>query len=174
MSNNNTGGQETLMEHLTRATSNCIAATFACFSNTKEKTIITKLEFDIASRKKAFGVEYINIIEKATEDDKKDADLKACVDKAIADIRKIHEEIKAHQAEVEATNIELEQKTRPPTPKPVPAAATVTTPAPTPVESIPLPVAEAPVKAAEAPLPVAEAPVKAAEAPVPVVEAPAS
>lgn len=158
-----------------------MASTFACFANTKEKTIITKLEYDIASRKKAFGVEYLNILEKATEVDKKEADLEACVDKAMADIRKIKEEIKTHQAEVEMTNEELEKKLKhanaaasaatastptsttaveqaSSTPAPVPAAATVTTPTPTPVVSTPVPVAEAPVPVTETPAPVVEAP----------------
>ena len=52
----------------------------------------------------------MNILGKVTEDNKMEMELKDCLDKAVADISKINEEIKSHHAEVQNTNDELEKK----------------------------------------------------------------
>jgi len=136
----NAEGPETLMQHVSRACTNCLASTFACFSTTKEKTIIAKLEYDISSRKKKFGVDYMNILERVTLEDKLEVELKECLDKAVADINKLKDEIKSHNDEVAATKEELAKKIQlgsPAKKKEETAAAAAGPVAPTPSETPP-------------------------------------
>jgi hypothetical protein len=111
---------ETLVQHVVRSTKNFFTSCFGCIQTSDEKAKIRYYQYLIESRKKAFGVEYVNLLKaKAAQ-----AELDACVEKCLKDIGRIDEDVAALNAEVDKVTGETKSKivTKPP-PK-VPAAAT--------------------------------------------------
>ena len=164
MSSNN-DHEESIMDHISRTCGNCWASTIACSTNAKDKTRIKQMEYNIASRKKKFGLDYIDLVEKgATE-----AELKTCVDGALADINEIKEDISERRKKIEKTNEHLHSKMGAPTATPTAAtastAAASTAPAGAKTETPAAAPAPAPAKA-EVPDPAPAAP------PAPAVSAP--
>ena len=99
------GGDESLFQHVKRSTRNCIASTISCSKNTKEKTIMKKIEFDITSRKKKFGVDYLNLKETNASPE----ELQACIDAATADIQVLKEQIQEKERAIGANQEELQR-----------------------------------------------------------------
>jgi hypothetical protein len=68
---------------------NCMTACFGCSKTAPDKSKIKYKEYQLENRKKAFGVEYINLVQEGAEEEK----LKECLDAAKADLDKIKKEI---------------------------------------------------------------------------------
>lgn len=124
---------------------NCWASTMACGKNTKEKALIQKLRFDLESRKKTFGVDYMTKLNHgATEQE-----LKLVVETAQHDIAELEHQIKEKEDIIEGNTVEAKKKIE--TNKSAVKPATPTSAAPAPVVE-PTPVAPAPVVEPSIPL----------------------
>jgi uncharacterized small protein (DUF1192 family) len=117
---------ETLLQHTTRSTKNFFISVFGCIQTSDEKAKIRFHQYQIESRKKAFGVEYVNLLKtKASQ-----ADLDACVQKCVKDIDRIDEDIAALNAEIEKVTGETKKKIiQAPAKAPAPATTTSSVPA---------------------------------------------
>jgi hypothetical protein len=134
---------ETLVQHVSRSTKNFFISCFGCIQTSDEKAKIRYYQYLIESRKKAFGVEYVNLLKTSASQ----ADLDACVQKCLKDIDRIDEDIGALNAEVEKVTGETKKKIiQAPTKTP----ASTSTSIPAPAVSTP---AKAPAASADAPSP---------------------
>jgi hypothetical protein len=168
---------ETLVQSTTRSTKNAFTGCFGFLKKTDELAKITIKESQITGRKKAFGVEYLDLLASGA----KPEDLEACVKRAQDDTKKIMDEILELEKEIARVDEETQKKI---IARPGAAAATTTAaaaPPEAPAAAAPEP-ETAPTAAAPepAPAPVAietpSAPVDAAPpTPAPAVaETPAS
>jgi hypothetical protein len=153
---------ESLFGHVGRVCKNSVTKCFGCVQTSDEYAKIKYKEHQIDSRKKAFGVAYINLtLEKATEEA-----LNACLEKAQAEIAVFTEEIQVLQAEIDRVNHATKEKI---VVKPGTFAASAAVPAA--AASAAVPAAAAPAAAAPATAaPAAAAPAAA----VPAAVAPAA
>ena len=168
---------ETLVQSTTRSTKNAFTGCFGFLKKTDELAKITIKESQIAGRKKAFGVEYIDLVHSGG----KPEELEACVKRAQEDIKKTMDEIAELEKEIARVDAETQKKI---IARPGGAAATTTAaaaappeapaPVPEPAAPVPAPAPSTPVPAPCDPIP-APAPV-AAETPAvqDVVDTPAS
>lgn len=158
---------ETLVQSTARSTKNAFTGCFGFLQKTDELAKITIKESQIAGRKKAFGVEYLDLLASGA----KPEELEACVKRAQDDTKKIMDEIAELEKEIARVDEATQKKI---IARPVAAAATTAAPAPPPEAPAPAPAAADPEPA---PTPVATetpaAPVDAAPAPA-VAETPAS
>jgi hypothetical protein len=131
------------MAKVKRSMANCWASTMTCGANAKESTMIKKLEYDIASRQKKFGVDYLTLdaVTGTTPEN-----LQAVLDAAKADIATLQQQIDDKEKQLDANKEEL-QKTLEANSKVTGAAAASSTPVETTpaVEATSTPVAEASV-----------------------------
>jgi hypothetical protein len=97
---------ETLLQHITRSTKNFFISCFGCIQTSDEKAKIRYYQYLIESRKKAFGVEYVNLLKASASQ----ADLGACVQKCLKDIDRIYEDIATLNAEVEKVTGETKKR----------------------------------------------------------------
>jgi hypothetical protein len=135
---------ESLFGHVGRVCKNSVTKCFGCVQTSDEYAKIKYKEHQIDSRKKAFGVAYINLtLEKSTEEA-----LKGCLEKAQADIVVFTEEIQVLQAEIDRVNHVTKEKI-------VAKPGTVTASAAVPTAAAPaaVPVAVAPTAAVAQPSP---------------------
>jgi hypothetical protein len=164
---------ETLVQHVVRSTKNFFTSCFGCIQTSDEKAKIRYYQYLIESRKKAFGVEYVNLLKaKAPQ-----AELDACVEKCLKDIGRIDEDIAELNAEVEKVTGETKSKivTKPPPKVPATAptatatsaGATASAPAPAAASTAPHPTAPADVAPPPAPAATTAAEPAPAEAPAP-------
>jgi hypothetical protein len=151
----------TLLAHIKRSLANFLATTMACGANAKEQALIKKLEFDVAARKKKFGVDYLTAKESAGIFSPEQ--LQALVDQATTDIEAIKKQIRDKELAIEGNKEELQRKIKT---NAVPAVTAVGAPmAASPIAASPIaaaPIAASPIAAA----PEAAAPVSAAPVPV--------
>ena len=156
-----TGG-ESLTDHCVRSIKNCLQSSIFCLNKSKGQTLIQKIKLDIESRKKTFGVEYMNALKGGNKEELDDI-----VEKAKADIAALDEKIAAHENDIVAAEkvkdeaIAKNNEAISPTKAKPPAAE------PAPAEVEPEPKVEDP-----APAPAAE-PAPAEVEPEPKVEDPA-
>lgn len=159
---------ETLVQSTARSTKNAFTGCFGFLQKTDELAKITIKESQIAGRKKAFGVEYLDLLASGA----KPEDLEACVKRAQDDTKKIMDEIAELEKEIARVDEETKKKI---ISRPVSAAATTTAAAAPPEAPAPAPVAATPepepAPAASAPEP-APAPVAAETPSAPVDAAP--
>jgi len=74
--------------------------------NAKEKAYIRKLQFDVAQRQRAFGVEYLTLKQgNATPED-----LQACIERAETEIAEIKESITVKESAIGANEEELKRQ----------------------------------------------------------------
>jgi len=92
--------EDSIMQKISRSFKNCMASTFACCGTTKETALIKKIEYDIAARKKKFGMEYLTLQEENATPEK----LEACNKKANDDIAELKEQIKKHEEDITKQN----------------------------------------------------------------------
>jgi hypothetical protein len=135
---------ESLFGHVGRVCKNSVTKCFGCVQTSDEYAKIKYKEHQIDSRKKAFGVAYMNLIlEKATEEA-----LNACLEKAQAEIAVFAEEIQVLQAEIDRVNQSTKEKI---VVKPGTVAASAAVPAAAAAAAVPAAAAPAAVPAAAAP-----------------------
>jgi hypothetical protein len=150
--------EESIFQHVGRVCQNAFTKCFGFAQTADELAKIKLKEHQIETRKKNFGVAYLNLLnEKATP-----AALQSCIDTALADIAVLQADIVTLQAEVDRVNHVTKEKI---VPKPsggggAAAATTTTTPAAaaptttaTTTEPAMAPPAEAPAAAASVPPP---------------------
>lgn len=137
--------QETFFQKVSRSCSNCFAS---CMGLVQKSDELAKIEFkkqQLASRKKTFGVEYMDLKDSGATNE----ELEACVQKCVDDMNKIRAEIEELQKEVERVDAETKAKIKPP-PTPVAtktdgaATATPSSPAVVDPKPAPMPVPSAP------------------------------
>jgi hypothetical protein len=110
---------ESLIQHVARSTKNFFISCFGCIQTSDEKAKIKYHQYLIETRKKAFGVEYVNLLRaKAPQ-----SDLDACLEKCLKDIGRIDEDIAELNAVVDKVTGETKSKIA----KPPAKAATATT-----------------------------------------------
>jgi hypothetical protein len=110
---------ESLFQHVARSTKNFFVSCFGCIQTSDEKAKIKYHQYLIESRKKLFGVEYVNLLRaKAPQ-----SDLDACLAKCLKDIERIDEDIAELNAVVDKVTGETKSKIA----KPPAKAATATT-----------------------------------------------
>lgn len=97
---------ESFIDKVKRKLGNCWATTLSCGKNAKESTIIAKLNFDIETRKKNFGVAYMNKIKSGASEE----DLAVVVDKAKKDIAELERQVKEKEDAIEGNKEKLRQK----------------------------------------------------------------
>jgi hypothetical protein len=145
---------ESVVQHLMRSAKNAVTKCFGCVQTSDEKAKIKYKEYQIETRKKAFGVAYINTLRNSNSAD--GATLQGCIDEALADIAKMEKEIAELQNEIDRVEGATREKILPKpgvaaAASPTAAATTTATPAvvPPPSETaavvIPAPVASADV-----------------------------
>ena len=101
-----TSNEPTGMDKMKVSMSNCWASTMACGKNTKEKALIQKLRFDLDSRKKAFGVDYMTKLNQgATE-----PELKLIVETAQKDMADLEHQIQEKEDIIEGNTVEAKKK----------------------------------------------------------------
>jgi hypothetical protein len=137
------------MDKMKVSMNNCWASTLACGKNTKEKALIQKLKFDLESRKKAFGVDYLTKLKQGANEQ----DLKLVLEAAQKDIAELEHQIKEKEDIIEGNTVEAKKKIETNKSSVIPATPTSASPA---VQSAPVveptPVAPAPVVEPSTPL----------------------
>lgn len=98
---------ESVVQHLTRSVKNAAHQCFGCIMTSDEKAKIKFKEYQIESRKKAFGVEYIDLLQKT--DSTPDV-LQQAIDKCQDDIQVLQQEIETLVKEIERVNKDTERK----------------------------------------------------------------
>lgn len=91
---------ESLFQHVARSTRNCVHSVFGCLQTSDEKAKIAYKEYLIESRKKKFGVDYINLKKTATAEDGKEQALEDCLQQCLKDIEGMEHEITALRQEI--------------------------------------------------------------------------
>lgn len=119
--------EPTSMDKMKVSMNNCWASTMACGKNTKEKALIQKLKFDLESRKKTFGVDYMTKLKQGANEQ----DLKLVLETAKTDIEELERHIKEKEDIIEGNNVEAKKKIE--TNKSAVKPATPTSAAPAPV-----------------------------------------
>jgi hypothetical protein len=168
---------ESLFQHVARSTKNFFISCFGCIQTSDEKAKIKYHQYLIESRKKAFGVEYVNLLRaKAPQ-----SDLDACLEKCLKDIGRIDEDIAELNAVVDKVTGETKSKIAKPPAKAAPATtatATATTTATSTAATAPTsastaaPASAASTSAAPAvPTPAATSATAPADAPAPATPA---
>ena len=153
---------ETLAQSTARSTKNAFTGCFGFLRKTDELAKITFKESQITSRKKAFGVEYMDLLAANA----KPEELEACVQRALDDTKELRDQIAELEKEIARVDEETQKK--------IIARPTTSTDTPAPPEGpAPAPVVEAPAAAPVVEAPAAD-PVVEAPAAAPVVEAPAA
>lgn len=75
--------------------------------NAKEVALIKKIEFDIESRKRKFGVDYLTLkLDGQTGEEA----LEACINEAIFDIENLKKEIKEKEILIDSNNEDMRKK----------------------------------------------------------------
>lgn len=116
---------ESLVAHVMRSCKNAVTNCFGCIQTSDEFAKIKYKAYQIESRKKTFGVTYLNLIqEKASEES-----LNACLNAALADVSVFEKDIQVLQAEIDRVNQETRVKIETTKPGVAASAATGTTPA---------------------------------------------
>ncbi|GAX22744.1 hypothetical protein FisN_2Lh579 [Fistulifera solaris] len=121
-----TSNEPSNMDKMKVSMNNCWASTLACGKNTKEKALIQKLKFDLESRKKAFGVDYLTKLKQGANEQ----DLKLVLETAQKDIADLEHQIKEKEDIIEGNTVEAKKKietnkstVKPATPTAAPPAA---------------------------------------------------
>lgn len=98
--------EESVFAHIGRSCANTFHKCFGCVQTSDEKAKIKYKEYQIESRKKAFGVDYLNLLASSASEE----ELKACIDTAQTDITNFESEIKVLEEEIARVNTETEKK----------------------------------------------------------------
>ena len=125
---------ESLFQHVSRSTRNCFHSVFGCLQTSDEKAKIAYKEYLIESRKKKFGVDYMNLKKTATAEDGKEEALEECVVKCLKDIEGMEQEIASLRQEIDRVENETKGKIQA---KPGTSPATTTAGATTPTSPKP-------------------------------------
>jgi hypothetical protein len=145
----NPDNDESHFAHIARICKNSCTKCFGAVQTTDEYAKIKYKEYQIDSRKKQFGVDFLKLVhENATEEDKK-----ACIDKALADTATIDKEIDTLRAEIERVKVATQQKIVPKPGTPAAAATTATTAPAAAAPAAPTPAPEPAVTPAPEPTP---------------------
>lgn len=165
---------ESLFQHVARSTRNCFHSVFGCLQTSDEKAKIAYKEYLIESRKKKFGVDFINLRKTATAEDGKEDALEECLQKCLKDIEGMEQEIASLRQEIDRVEKETKSKIQV---KPGTASATTTaaakpeeahtsTPAATPAPApAPAPAATTTTTSTDIPPPVSNTPTEPTLAP---------
>jgi hypothetical protein len=103
---NESPSNESFMQRVTRATKNLGHRVRSFCSNTKEDAHVKKLEYDIAQRKKTFGVTYLDLLDKKATDE----ELKECINAALEDVGKLKDKMQGHSQNKEKNKEELQRR----------------------------------------------------------------
>lgn len=130
---------ESIFAHVARVCKNSCTKCFGAVQTTDEYAKIKYKEYQIDSRKKQFGIDFLKLVhENASEQDKQ-----ACIDKVLGDTAAIEKEIDVLRAEIERVNTVTKEKIVPKPGAPAATAAAAPT-APAAAPAAPAPVAPAP------------------------------
>jgi len=95
-------------EKMKRMSNNCMQSTGLCCFKFSKNTNIQVLEARISSRKKKFGVDYINMIHKQAPE----AHLKKCLQDTLKDIHELQEEIENNYDKIDDKTKEVQKSIR--------------------------------------------------------------
>jgi chromosome segregation ATPase len=97
---------ESLVQHIVRSAKNSFQQAFGCIQTSDEKAKIKYKEYRMENRKKAFGVEYMNMKRvNATEEE-----LKNCVTRCGEDLDVIKQEIETLEGEIKRVDDAVKSK----------------------------------------------------------------
>jgi len=117
---------ESLFQHIARSTKNFFVAAFGCIQTSDEKAKIKYKQYLMETRKKAFGVAYIDLVRK----DATAAELDNCVKACTQDLEVIEKEIATLNEEVQKVTSATKEKIVKAPAKASAAGSTVTTAVP--------------------------------------------
>jgi len=107
-SSNNSSSSEPFGSKMKRVTTTCMQSTGLCCFKFSKNTNIQVLEARISSRKKKFGIDYINSVQKEAPE----AHLKKCLRDALGDIEELQEEIEDNFDRIDDKTKEVKESIR--------------------------------------------------------------
>jgi hypothetical protein len=100
---------EGCMDKVKRMTNNCLQSTGLCCFKIKEKSFISKFEFQITQRQKKFGVDYLELVHRKASQQA----LKQCLKTAMNDIAVFQKEIDNHDDKIDQKEEDVNREIKP-------------------------------------------------------------